>query len=217
MTPNPWPGNLSGIYVFTCRPTGKIYVGSAKKLRNRFLNHRKILRLGTHPNYRFQQAWIKHGEESFDFRVLLVCEPKDLLMYEQRAFDILNPTINVLKIAGSSLGRIYTPQAYANIVAGNRKRGADPEIRARMSAAAKGRTFSPEHKEKLRAALKGRSRPRDVIEKIIATKALKRGGRPPAKSSPNKGRGRAPDWKERIAALMRVRVISAETRAKMSA
>jgi group I intron endonuclease len=51
----------SGVYQILCKPTGKIYVGSAVNLRGRWLNHRSSLRCGKHPNIVLQRAWNKDG------------------------------------------------------------------------------------------------------------------------------------------------------------
>ena len=170
---NPEIERMSGIYAFTCLPTGRQYVGSAVRLGNRKARHLGDLRRGHHKNSRFQRAFLKHGEAAFCFTVLLVCEPVDLVFYEQRAFDVLQPTINIIRLAGSSLGRKYTPEAYANILAGihsqkGLKRSA--ETRARMSAAQKGRKRSFALRPKQSARKTGRPLRPEVIAKISAAK-----------------------------------------------
>lgn len=202
--------HLSGIYAFTCMPDGKMYIGSAKRLRIRFVQHVKALRAQTHGNSRFQREWNKRGEAAFSFSVLLVCAPEDLLFYEQRAFDVFDPALNVVRVAGSSLGRKYTPEAYARIVAALRKTNQRPEVRAQRSADRKGIPLSPETRAKISAALKGRRRPPEVVAKIRAGHAARIqavGQRPPMSLI----------TRSKIAAALRGRPKSPEVRAKLAA
>lgn len=44
----------SGVYGFYCKASEKIYIGSSRDLRKRFLEHRSKLRNGEHANTHFQ-------------------------------------------------------------------------------------------------------------------------------------------------------------------
>lgn len=106
----------SGIYKITNTANGKIYVGSAKDFPQRWGMHRYMLRRGKHHSPYMQNAYNKHGEDSFCFEVMLVCSKEDLIFYEQRALDVLCPCdpsvgYNICKVAGSSLGRKMPPHA----------------------------------------------------------------------------------------------------------
>lgn len=208
--------NLSGIYAFECSPTGKLYVGSAKRLRIRRKKHLDLLRGGRHPNIHFQRAWQKHGGSAFQFRVLLVCAVADLIFYEQRALDVLMPELNILRTARSSLGRKYTPEGYERIVVGNRKRASDLTWRANMSARCMGRIITPEQKAKISAALRGRTRPTEVCLKIREGWARRPKSLVPKRSAPV-GRKGSPEVCAKISAALKGRKKSLETRAKMSA
>ena len=94
---------VSGVYKITS-PSGKFYIGSAVNIRTRWKTHRKQLRGGIHHSVVLQRASEKHGLDNLIFQVLLVCEPCNLLMYEQRAMDVLKPQYNVSPTAGSKLG-----------------------------------------------------------------------------------------------------------------
>lgn len=73
----------SGVYQIRCRPSGKIYVGSAMNLRERWRVHRRDLSNGNHSNSHLQNAWNLHGEARFEFTVLELVEPSRLLAVEQ--------------------------------------------------------------------------------------------------------------------------------------
>lgn len=139
--------DVSGIYKITCISTGKIYIGSALNLRNRWNDHLKGLRHNTHKNQKMQNAWNKHTESNFTFEVLeLILIPEMLIPREQHWFDILKPFdnngFNIARIAGSSLGQKRSPEACKNIADSLRGK---PSIH-------KGKKYPLEHIEKLRAS-----------------------------------------------------------------
>lgn len=97
---------LSGIYQIRCKPNGKIYIGSAVNLFDRWRKHRQSLRLGKHKNRHLQQSWEKYGEEGFEFIVLEYVPRSDLLRAEQEWIDKTRCTnrkigFNLYPIAGS--------------------------------------------------------------------------------------------------------------------
>ena len=51
----------------------KRYVGSAVNFGARWKEHRHVLKRGTHHSCHLQNAWVKHGEDAFVFRRLIVC------------------------------------------------------------------------------------------------------------------------------------------------
>jgi len=101
------PPRLPGVYQIRCMPTGKIYVGSAVDLRERWEHHCRSLCRGDHHNIHLQNAWDKYGEENFEFSVLeLVSDAPDLLRVEQEWIDRTgcadrNVGFNIYDTAGS--------------------------------------------------------------------------------------------------------------------
>lgn len=100
----------SGIYQIICSVNNKKYVGSAINLRQRWNDHRKLLRYNKHKNQRLQNSWNIHGESSFDFVILEpVVDINKLIEREQHWIDASNSFddsfgFNISKTAGSSLG-----------------------------------------------------------------------------------------------------------------
>lgn len=69
----------NAIYKIRNLLNGKFYVGSAVNTRERFRQHRKLLRKGAHHCKHLQAAWSKYGEELFVFEVIELVESHDLL------------------------------------------------------------------------------------------------------------------------------------------
>lgn len=110
-----------GVYKITCKSNGKFYVGSAVNLRGRRAAHHTNAQKKKHHNRHFQNVWNKYGSEAFVFEVLLVCAAKDAVMYEQRAIDMLKPTLNLSPTASSILGTKMTAEVKRR--ASERKKG----------------------------------------------------------------------------------------------
>ena len=164
--------NRPGIYKITCIPTGKFYIGSAQCVKVRWQLHRQHARHGTHHNRHFQSAWSKHGEDNFRFELLAVCAKLDLIMYEQRFIDKLDPAFNICRTAGNSLGIKCTDAAKAAISAKNKGhrrnigRKVSDETRALLRVSAQtqfaldghpriGKLHSDDAKRKMSVAKKG--------------------------------------------------------------
>ena len=103
------PTNGSGIYKISFNGSSKFYIGSAVNLNKRRINHLSDLRKERHPNTIMQRMFNKYGEMNFIFEVIEnVSSEHDLINREQFYINTLMPTINILKIANSSLGLKHT-------------------------------------------------------------------------------------------------------------
>lgn len=146
--------NRSGIYKITCTTNGRSYVGSAVKVRARWALHTHQAEKNKHHSKHFQRAWNKHGRDAFKFEILLVCDKSDLLMYEQRAIDVLKPKFNMTPVAGSTLGLKHSAeQNKANSERCKAIHGT-PEARARMSEQALARYNDPEYRARMTEVLR---------------------------------------------------------------
>lgn len=167
--------DAAGIYKIVNVVNGRIYIGCAVNLRQRWHSHRGALLRGMHHNRHLQSAWKKYGADAFRMRPLLVCAKHDLVFFEQRCIDAFNAVANGYNkcpIAGTTAGRKVRPEVVAAMAAA--KRGVPmtpearachaeamrrPEARARMSVAKKGKAHktpvSDAHRAALSAAQKG--------------------------------------------------------------
>lgn len=152
----------SGIYTITS-PSGKQYIGSAVDFDARRRLHFHLLRKGSHHNKGLQRACAKYGIGNLVFRPLLICAPKDLIFFEQRAIDDLKPKYNACPTAGSSLGRKHRPDSIAKVVAAKtgKPNPRTPEGAASFAAKMTGhpfwglRSLPDETRRKVSLSLKG--------------------------------------------------------------
>jgi len=159
----------SGIYEILNTLNGKRYIGSAACFRRRFNLHTCQLRRNEHHNTHLQAAWNKYGEEAFKFNILLVCarDRGTLHLYEQQAFDVLQPEYNIAPIAGSLLGFKRSAETKARMSAAQKGRTVSESTKKLLADAARGTShakgkhlgpLSPEHCQALSAATKGKSK-----------------------------------------------------------
>jgi group I intron endonuclease len=73
----------SGVYQIRCKRTRQIYVGSSIDIEARWYKHTRDLRARRHGNPHLQRAWLRCGEEAFEFLVLELTGLKRLLRREQ--------------------------------------------------------------------------------------------------------------------------------------
>lgn len=85
----------SGVYQIINKANGHKYVGSSVNIRDRWKLHRSHLRRQIHGNIYLQRAWNKYGGENFVFKVLILCDPENTLIYEQACLDGLKPEYNI--------------------------------------------------------------------------------------------------------------------------
>lgn len=76
--------NKTGVYKIVNNINGNTYYGSASiKFRHRLNDHYSLLNRNKHKNPFLQNAWNKYGQISFEFKIILICEPNECLYYEQ--------------------------------------------------------------------------------------------------------------------------------------
>lgn len=67
-----------GVYFGKNLMTGKVYVGSARRIYSRIGAHKHNLKHGKHINKHLQSSWKKHGSNNFEWDVLeIIKDPKD--------------------------------------------------------------------------------------------------------------------------------------------
>lgn len=174
----------SGIYQITHIASGRNYVGSAVNLNKRLKEHVRQLNEGCHHSKFMQRVFKKHGADSLSFKILLFCDKKNLIFFEQRAIDTIKPEFNSVPTAGSMLGYKHTAESRRKMsesrakdfspftgknhteetkrkISQNRKgkggTGWTDERRRKISEAHKGRVITEEQRRKISETLTGTS------------------------------------------------------------
>jgi group I intron endonuclease len=150
-----------GIYRITNTANGKIYIGSAVNLPQRWSDHRWNLERGLHPNRHLQSAWNKYGGEAFVCDVQVRVSEALLIETEQEYLDRFTPYdpsigYNISKIAGSTLGISCTPEKAAKIGNANRGRIRSEAHKAILRKYAGSAAFTAETGRKISEANKRR-------------------------------------------------------------
>ena len=128
--------------------SGNLYIGPSQNIRKRWREHRNDLKRGRHHSVVLQKAFDKY-QDTLEYTLLLVCNPKDLVTYEQQYIDFYKPKYNICLIAGSCLGFKHTD-----------------ETRQKMSEAHKGMPVSEESRRKIALSKIGKPRPQHVIDAV---------------------------------------------------
>ena len=152
----------SGVYCWKNLDTGEFYVGSARNLSKRLRVYyspsgiEKILNISTS---RILRALLKYDYSKFCLEILEYCESNDLIKREQYYIDSLKPEYNILKIAGSSFGRIHTEETKMKISKILKGKPLSELTKDKMSNTRIGKKFSEKTKKILSELRKGKSSP----------------------------------------------------------
>ena len=125
-----------GIYCITNKTTGKMYIGQSIHIEQRFKEH---IRYGNDKSY-IDRSIKKHGEDAFDFNILLECDETQLCSEEHK----------FIKLFGTY------KEGYNLTWGGEIAISKSPEIRKKISQANKGRKHTEESKKKMSEARKGK-------------------------------------------------------------
>lgn len=167
----------SGIYRIKNSVNGKIYIGSAADLYNRFMCHKSQLRRGVHVNKKLQNAWNKYGESNFLFENVLICSKDNLLIYEQKIidfYDVFKTGYNMSPTAGNTLGRKHSEAARLKMSKtrkGISRKPLTEEHRKNISLSQIGKIVSKECREKIRKSLTGKKLSDETKRKMSITRS----------------------------------------------
>lgn len=229
---------MIGIYRITNTVTGTVYIGSSRNVHNRFRDHRKDLRAGSHKNIHLQYAWNKYGEYAFLFEPIAECALHCLVGQEQEVMDSYfsigeklynrKPSFHSrvgmevsdetrLKMSIANTGKVRTEKQRLNISHSLLGRKLSSAHKEKIRAYRAGKPLSDSHKAALRAAALGR-----VIssEQRLKLSTLMKGRKQQVSTiekirAANTGKKRSYEYKMRMSELMKGRNISRETRERM--
>lgn len=162
----------SGIYKIINGTNNKYYVGSSYNVFRRWKKHRSYLRKNSHPNDYLQNAWLKHGEDTFRFEIIEEVKRENLDVVEQKYLDIAKQQQNLsynLAFDASCPTRNMSEKTRQKMSEKAIEKFKDPAQRLKLSIAKRGipglsgkdhpmfgRTHTPEARALISAAMKKR-------------------------------------------------------------
>jgi group I intron endonuclease len=113
--------NKAGVYQFINLLTGNSYVGSSINLSRRFGQYFNINYISSSVNRKsvINSSILKNGYSNFSLTILEYCEIKDTINRENFYISVISPTMNILQVAGSSLGFKHSEETKAKISLAN--------------------------------------------------------------------------------------------------
>jgi group I intron endonuclease len=133
----------SCIYQIVNTTNGRIYIGSAVNMYNRYHRHVCVLNKGQHSNRFLQNDWNKCGQDNFYFEVIEYTPIENLLDQEQQYLDALydNQTncYNLCPTAGNWFGRKHSDEAKQKMSAFQKGKIVSAETCKKMSESKKGK------------------------------------------------------------------------------
>lgn len=153
---------VSGVYRIRSLVDGKIYVGSSRDMRKRFISHLNLLRTGKHHNQYLQNAFNKHGESNFVFEIIESVDPNLLLDKESEWIDKLRATdkvagYNISKDPSSPmLGLTHSDESKQRMAQSQTGKKHSENTKIKISQAHLGAKFTKEHCEKISKSKLGR-------------------------------------------------------------
>lgn len=164
-----------GVYRIINKNNNNCYIGSSNNLKRRYCSHLNTLIINKNKCSILQRAFNKYGQDSFVFQVILCCDPKDRLYYEQQLIDELKPKYNIYiqvndgplrnvpmsnitkqKLRASHQGTKLTEQHKLNISLSLRGHKVSDETKQKQSNVRKGIKFKEETLRKMSIAKKGK-------------------------------------------------------------
>ncbi len=201
--------NISGIYAIIYKATEERYIGSAVNIRSRWECHKSNLRKGKHSNTHLQRVWNLYGPDAFSFVVIEECPREFLLDHEQAHIDE-KAELNILRIAGSRIGKKHTPETREKLRKARTGKPLSAEHRAKISEGGKGRIVTPEARAKISERQRGAKNHQFGKHHTEEHKAALRDANSGEKS-PTYGRKHTEEEKRKMREAWRNRTVSRET------
>lgn len=110
------------------------------------------------------KALLKYGYSNFSFEILEYCEKKDVIQREQHYFDLCKPEYNILKVAGSPLGRKHSEETLERMRTLHLH---DEEVRQNRIKARLGFKITEDTRQKISAATTSRIGVPVLVKNIV--------------------------------------------------
>ena len=168
-----------GIYRIRNLENDKCYVGQSVNVEDRWQGNRghlAALRNKWHSNTKLQNAWNKHGEESFAFEILQECDRANLSHLEAFWITKLDSVYNgynikLMYLEEDSVCYRFTADTRLKMSFSASRRKAlglkqTERTKCKISSKMKNRVFSEEHKLKISAGNQGKVRSEEFKQRV---------------------------------------------------
>jgi len=161
-----WPGEVCSVYSITNRMSGMQYIGVAKNPEVRFKEHSRSKEKYT--SY-INRAINTHGQENFEFKVLLVSDRTYCLDMEAKLVDAYGCLVpNGYNLCAGGRGRIQFHKGVNHPQYGKRPPQEAIEKARQFMLGKKLGPLTPEHKDKIGEAVKSQwSDPEQRAKKLV--------------------------------------------------
>ena len=147
-----WPGEVCSVYSITNKMSGMQYIGVAKNPEDRFKQHSRSKEKYT--SY-INRAINTHGQENFEFKVLLVSDRTYCLDMEAKLVDAYGCLVpNGYNLCAGGRGRIQFHKGVNHPQYGKRPPQEAIEKARQFMLGKKLGPLTPEHKDKIGEAVK---------------------------------------------------------------
>lgn len=150
----------SGVYTITNIINNKVYVGCSINIKNRFLDHKKMLRKGNHGNVILQRSFNLYGEKSFLFEILVNVDVDFIYSEENYWCNILN---SHNKLFGYNIKKTSPRKPYWH----------SEDVKKDIGLVNKGKLLSEDHKEKIRVSCSNPNVKKEVAKGIVKRTGIK--------------------------------------------
>lgn len=106
----------SGVYCWTNKLNGFKYIGSALEFRGRLSSYYNKTHLKSKKTSKIFTSLNKYGFDNFKFEIIEICDSTIRIEREQFYINSVNPTLNILRIAGSSQGHRHSPETKLRMI-----------------------------------------------------------------------------------------------------
>jgi hypothetical protein len=109
--------NKAGVYQFTNLLTGASYVGSSINLNKRFRQYYNYNYISSPARGKsiIYSSLLSYGYSNFSLTILEYCEIKDTINREDFYINVISPAMNILQVAGNSLGYKHTEDSLSRM------------------------------------------------------------------------------------------------------
>lgn len=177
----------TGIYKIINNINGKVYVGSAINISDRFLDHKQMLKRNKHHSTKLQNSVNKHGVENFTFEIIEECSKELLIEREQYWIDTLDSYksgYNCRPNASNMLNFVFSAESKEKM------KKSQKGLHSGTKHPLYGKKHSEETKEKIRISKIGKKLSEETRNKMSK---IRKG-----RDSPMKGKKHSEETKEKI-------------------